>query len=216
LDTDERRRFAQLSHEYLIEQLQFTGSETLVTGTNRIKLNFNHPCKELIWVAKPVRTTNKTRWYDYNYADEADTSTASSLAVDGSSIFGGQYTSNYLVISDVNPPLYKNPFKNAILQLNGNDRFALREGDYFNRVQPFQHHTNAPVFNSINVYSFALKPEDHQPSGTLNMSRIDTATLMVTTLPEANNLKYEGINIYAVNYNVLRILSGMGGLAYSN
>jgi hypothetical protein len=216
LDTDERRRFAQLSHEYLIEQLQFTGSETLVAGTNRIKLNFNHPCKELIWVAKPVRTTNKTRWYDYNYADEADTSTASSLAVDGSSIFGGQYTSNYLVISDVNPPVYKNPFKNAILQLNGNDRFAVREGDYFNHVQPFQHHTNAPIFNSINVYSFALKPEDHQPSGTLNMSRIDTATLMVTTLPEANNLKYEGINIYAVNYNVLRILSGMGGLAYSN
>ncbi len=216
LDTDERRRFAQLSHEYLIEQLQFTGSETLVAGTNRIKLNFNHPCKELIWVAKPVRTTNKTRWYDYNYADEADTSTASSLAVGGSSKFGGQYTSNYLVISDVNPPVYKNPFKNAILQLNGNDRFAVREGEYFNRVQPFQHHTNAPIFNSINVYSFALKPEDHQPSGTLNMSRIDTATLMVTTLPEANNLKYEGINIYAVNYNVLRILSGMGGLAYSN
>jgi hypothetical protein len=216
LDTDERRRFAQLSHEYLIEQLQFTGSETLVAGTNRIKLNFNHPCKELIWVAKPVRTTNKTRWYDYNYADEADTSTASSLAVDGSSKLGGQYTSNYLVISDVNPPVYKNPFKNAILQLNGNDRFAVREGDYFNHVQPFQHHTNAPIFNSINVYSFALKPEDHQPSGTLNMSRIDTATLMVTTLPEANNLKYEGINIYAVNYNVLRILSGMGGLAYSN
>ena len=216
LDTDERRRFAQLSHEYLIEQLQFTGSETLVAGTNRIKLNFNHPCKELIWVAKPVRTTNNTRWYDYNYADEADTSTASSLAVDGSSKFGGQYTSNYLVISDVNPPLYKNPFKNAILQLNGNDRFAVREGDYFNHVQPFQHHTNAPIFNSINVYSFALKPEDHQPSGTLNMSRIDTATLMVTTVPEANSLKYEGINIYAVNYNVLRILSGMGGLAYSN
>ena len=217
LDTDERRRFAQLSHEYLIEQLQFTGSETLVAGTNRIKLNFNHPCKELIWVAKPVRTTNNTRWYDYNYADEADTTTASSLAVGGTSEFGGQYTSNYLVISDVNPPLYKNPFKNAILQLNGNDRFAVREGEYFNHVQPFQHHTNAPIFNSINVYSFALKPEDHQPSGTLNMSRIDTATLMVTTVPEnVNNLKYEGINIYAVNYNVLRILSGMGGLAYSN
>jgi hypothetical protein len=216
LDTDERRRFAQLSHEYLIEQLQFTGSETLVAGTNRIKLNFNHPCKELIWVAKPVRTTNKTRWYDYNYADAVDSSDASSLAVGGTSEFGGQYTSNFLVISDVNPPVYKNPFKNAILQLNGNDRFAVREGEYFNRVQPFQHHTNAPVFNSINVYSFALKPEDHQPSGTLNMSRIDTATLMVTTVPEDNSLKYEGINIYAVNYNVLRILSGMGGLAYSN
>ena len=96
------------------------------------------------------------------------------------------------------------------------DAFNVREGDYFNYVQPFQHHTNVPVHNSINVYSFALKPEDHQPSGTLNMSRIDTATLMVTAGPRDTGLTYEGVNIYAVNYNVLRILSGMGGLAYSN
>jgi hypothetical protein len=219
LDTDERRRFAQLSHEYLIEQLQFTGTEPLVAGTNRIKLNFNHPCKELIWVAKvaPSSTTfNKTRWYDYTNLDVADDNTSESLAYDGNSALGGQYTSNYLVISDVKPKTNSNPFTNAILQLNGNDRFAVREGDYFNYVQPFQHHTNVPVNNSINVYSFALKPEDHQPSGTLNMSRIDTATLMVTAKSAPTNQSYQGINIYAVNYNVLRILSGMGGLAYSN
>ena len=219
LDTDERRRFAQLSHEYLIEQLQFTGTEPLVAGTNRIKLNFNHPCKELIWVAKvaPSSTTfNKTRWYDYTNLDVVDDNTSESLAYDGNSALGGQYTSNYLVISDVKPKTNSNPFTNAILQLNGNDRFAVREGDYFNYVQPFQHHTNVPVNNSINVYSFALKPEDHQPSGTLNMSRIDTATLMVTAKSAPTNQSYQGINIYAVNYNVLRILSGMGGLAYSN
>ena len=219
LDTDERRRFAQLSHEYLIEQLQFTGTEPLVAGTNRIKLNFNHPCKELIWVAKvaPSSTTvNKTRWYDYTNLDVADDNTSESLAYGGDSALGGQYTSNYLVISDVKPKTNSNPFTNAILQLNGNDRFAVREGDYFNYVQPFQHHTNVPVNNSINVYSFALKPEDHQPSGTLNMSRIDTATLMVTAKSAPTNQSYQGINIYAVNYNVLRILSGMGGLAYSN
>ena len=140
---------------------------------------------------------------------------AYSVADGGSAIAGGQLTSNYLVISDVKPKNNVNPFTNAILQLNGNDRFAVREGDYFNYVQPFQHHTNVPVSNSINVYSFALKPEEHQPSGTLNMSRIDTATLMVTAKPSANT-SYQGINIYAVNYNVLRILSGMGGLAYSN
>jgi hypothetical protein len=216
LDTDERRRFAQLSHEYLIEQLQFTGTETLVAGTNRIKLNFNHPCKELIWVAKIPQELNKTRWYDYTNTNVADSNNSGTLGYGGNSILGGQYTSNYLVISDIKPTSNVNPFKNAILQLNGNDRFAVREGDYFNYVQPFQHHTNVPVHNSINVYSFALKPEDHQPSGTLNMSRIDTATLMVTAGPRDTGLTYEGVNIYAVNYNVLRILSGMGGLAYSN
>jgi len=216
LDTDERRRFAQLSHEYLIEQLQFTGTETLVAGTNRIKLNFNHPCKELIWVAKIPQDLNKTRWYDYTNTNLAEVDNSPSLGYNGSSKVGGQYTSNYLVISDIKPASNVNPFKNAILQLNGNDRFAVREGDYFNYVQPFQHHTNVPVHNSINVYSFALKPEDHQPSGTLNMSRIDTATLMVTAGDRDTGLTYEGVNIYAVNYNVLRILSGMGGLAYSN
>ena len=187
LDTDERRRFAQLSHEYLIEQLQFTGTENLVTGSNRIKLNFNHPCKELVWVAKNSLTADQDYWYNYT-------------------------TGAAMVGNDVSA----NPFTDAILQLNGNDRFAVRNGSYFNLVQPYQHHTNIPKNPGINVYSFALKPEDHQPSGTLNMSRIDTSTLMVNTETLPGAATYNGINIYAVNYNVLRILSGMGGLAYSN
>jgi hypothetical protein len=205
LDTDERRRFAQLSHEYLIEQLQFTGSETLNKGVNRIKLNFNHPCKELIWVAKSKGTYKKDRWYDYNFADAAVTEE-----------YAVSKTSN--IIFQVDPAAFRNPLKSAILQLNGNDRFAVREGLYFTHVQPYQHHTNVPVNNPINVYSFALKPEEHQPSGTLNMSRIDTATLMIDAEDPGTtaNYTYDGINIYAVNYNVLRILSGMGGLAYSN
>jgi len=203
LDTDERRRFAQLSHEYLIEQLQFTGTETLGTGSTRVKLNFNHPCKELVWVAKANATkTRNARWYDYSDMDVKD--------------------SNAIVPHNKS----KNPFEDAILQLNGNDRFAVRKGSYFNLVQPYQHHTNVSANPGINVYSFALKPEDHQPSGTLNMSRIDTATLMVNTVSRLQKnadrnggdeaIDYSGINIYAVNYNVLRILSGMGGLAYSN
>ena len=186
LDTDERRRFAQLSHEYLIEQLQFTGTENLSSGSNRIKLNFNHPCKELVWVAKTSNTSAGREWY------------------------------NYTTTPNIAPNGVENPFTDAILQLNGNDRFAVRKGSYFNLVQPYQHHTNIPSNPGINVYSFALKPEDHQPSGTLNMSRIDTATLMVTTDDLTGGATYSGINIYAVNYNVLRILSGMGGLAYSN
>jgi hypothetical protein len=115
-----------------------------------------------------------------------------------------------------------NPVKFAKLILNGNDRFYERPGRYFNLIQPFQHHENIPTNAGINVYSFALKPEEHQPSGTLNMSRIDTAILSLsfedktgtaaTDYDPAQSILY----VYAVNYNVLRILSGMGGLAYSN
>ena len=234
LDTDERRRFAQLSHEYLIEQLQFTGTETLNNNaTNRIKLNFNHPCKELIWVAKPNNYVKKACWYNYTDKDAVDltksiTEDLKPIGAVMSNNYTNFHSSNYMAGFDfmdtnMNPMSASTPFKDAILQLNGNDRFSVRDGTYFSFVQPYQHHTNIPNNPGINVYSFALKPEDHQPSGTLNMSRIDTATLMVTTKSLTNGaatnppaVTYDGINIYAVNYNVLRILSGMGGLAYSN
>ena len=151
-------------------------------------MNFNHPCKELIWVnkPKPARADHeKQTIYWNNFTDRnAD----------------NQYV------------LAKNPVTIAKIQLNGNDRFADRKGNYFSLVQPYQHHEHTPNnFNAgINVYSFAIKPEEHQPSGTLNMSRIDTAVLSVASKVDGS------IYIYTVNYNVLRILSGMGGLAYSN
>ena len=186
LDTDERRRFAQLSHEYLIEQLQFTGSDTITASSSpetmkSVRMTFNHPCKELIWT---VRKDGTNGVYWNNYSDS---------------------TSNLYELAE-------NPVLRAKIQLNGNDRFAERNGTYFSIVQPYQHHENTPSIynNGINVYSFALKPEEHQPSGTLNMSRIDTAVLSVSSSIAGS------ISVYAVNYNVLRILSGMGGLAYSN
>ena len=178
LDTDERRRFAQISHEYLIEQLQFTGDESLSGTNNKIKLNFNHPVKELIWV---VQNDSRT---------------------------GNNFTDDNTKSSGVNP------IANAKLQLNGHDRFSQRAGRYFNEVQPYQHHENIPA-TGINVYSFALKPEEQQPSGSANMSRIDNATLQMT-LTTAANAENPVVKVYATNYNVLRIMSGMGGLAYSN
>ena len=233
LDTDERRKFAQLSHEYLIEQLQFTGQETLSQST-RVKLNFNHPCKELIWVAK-LKPTLPQHWYNYNanlsggnYSLPINTTAFAEPNIDIDANTSNYYlgTSNssnipidYLdsgIIDNILPYTttnFVNPFNTCLLQLNGNDRFNVRDGTYFNLVQPYQHHTNIPLNRGINVYSFALKPEEHQPSGTLNMSRIDTAVLDVKTQGSAI---IGNINIYAVNYNVLRILSGMGGLAYSN
>ena len=104
-----------------------------------------------------------------------------------------------------------NPTSKALLQLNGHDRFAEETGKFFNYVQPHTHHSRTPSAG-INVYSFALNPEEHQPSGTCNFSRIDNATLTVTLSADSGSELY----VYGVNYNVLRIMSGMGGVAYSN
>jgi hypothetical protein len=208
LDTDERRRFAQVKHEYLIEQLQFSGDENVTTGsTTRVKLNFNHPCKEIIWVAKK---SEPEYWYNY---------TSSNIWNETGAILGSGVSDTHVLPSMVHGT---NPFGDCLLQLNGNDRFASRKGNYFSLVQPYQHHTAIPLNKGINVYSFSLKPEDHQPSGSLNMSRIDTAVLSLQ-IPTGygpagggSAANYSGAKIFAVNYNVLRILSGMGGLAYSN
>jgi hypothetical protein len=173
LDTDERRRFAQSSHEYLIEQVQeqiesITNNNPGQATVTNLRLNFNHPCKELIW----------------------------GCSNGGITTFSNQNGDN--------------PIQSAMLKLNGHDRFAERSGDYFNLVQPHTSHTNIPVGSGINVYSFATKPEDHQPSGTCNFSRIDNAQLVLNSAASGN------IYVWAVNYNVLRIMSGMGGLAFSN
>ena len=107
-----------------------------------------------------------------------------------------------------------NPIDKAVIQINGQDRFAERDGAYFNYVQPFQHWPNTPV-DGINTYSFALKPAEYQPSGTLNFSRVDYATLNL----ESKAIKKTGggsLSYYTMNYNILRVLGGMGGVAYSN
>ena len=176
LDTDERRRFAQVSHEYLIEQVQFSNrlnagladNDATKSPTNtQHELRFNHPVKELVWTV-----------------DEA--------GVD-------------VTVED------------ALLQLNGHDRFKRRSGKYFTTVQRYQHHSGSTnTTGSIpHVYSFALKPEEHQPSGTCNFSRIDNAVLNMNFKGNGASAAHT-LRVYAVNYNVLRIMSGMGGLAYSN
>lgn len=271
LDTEERRRFAQQSHEYLIEQVQFTGAESITSSSNKIQLNFNHPVKELFWVVQRdsfVDCSNPS-WVasvggpqPFNYSDDFSTeglimsllsqggsantavvqgagisSASNATAVLGmgatnqSSLIGAdtydlattaEFESgvNYLlakVILDSGVRCEgKNPVEVAKIQLNGQDRFTEREGSYFDRVQPYQHHTRTPS-TGINVYSFALRPEEHQPSGTCNFSRIDKATLQLTvSLNTVTGARTAQVRVYALNYNVLRVMSGMGGLAYSN
>jgi hypothetical protein len=276
LDTEERRRFAQQSHEYLIEQVQYTGAESITSSSNKIQLNFNHPVKELFWVVQrdsfvdcsnPAWIASVGGPQPFNYSDDfstegmimsllsqaASTSANANAGVAGgaaypnlaanatqlmgqgatqaSSLYGADTldTGGFLEFeSGVNYLLAKvildsgvrcegkNPVEVAKLQLNGQDRFTEREGAYFDRVQPFQHHTRTPT-TGINVYSFALRPEEHQPSGTCNFSRIDKATLQLTvSINTVVGARTAQVRVYALNYNVLRVMSGMGGLAYSN
>jgi hypothetical protein len=187
LDTEERRRFAQTSHEYLIEQLQFTGQETMTNGRGTYRLNFNHPCKAFYWhLEKAGIVTCDPFW---SGSAEVATGDAPNTLLDS-----------------------MNPVKSVKLQLNGHERFSERPGSYFSTVQPFQHHTRIPQMAWNGLYSFAISPEEHQPSGALNMSRIDTGRLVL----ELNDADDYNLFVYAINYNVLRILSGMGGLAFSN
>jgi hypothetical protein len=309
LDTDERRRMAQNPHEYLIEQLQFTGDESVGSSSNKIKLNFNHPVKELIWIVQPDSNVdycsslecgqllyNLLGAQPFNYTDAVDAlpnaihsfggkeatalnsssfindnlfNDAGAIDINGPGWWQGApagangggpqvqgsnaiwlsapnlagegpgYGQGYLgqapiagylensgvsdagafVLAETALLLHcwgNNPVVTAKLQLNGQDRFSEREGSYFDTVQPYQHHTATPD-TGINVYSFALRPEEHQPSGSCNFSRIDNATLqLVLSNATVEGVKTAKVRVYATNYNVLRVMSGMGGLAYSN
>jgi hypothetical protein len=269
LDTEERRRFAQQSHEYLIEQVQYTGAESITSSSNKIQLNFNHPVKELFWVVQrdsfvdcsnPFWMASVGGPQPFNYSDDfsseglvmslltsasgsAGTAATIPLGANGTELTGTSATNVYGAdnltavnslssLVEVNATVNyllaktilccgvrcegKNPVEVAKIQLNGQDRFTEREGSYFDRVQPYQHHCRTPS-TGINVYSFALRPEEHQPSGTCNFSRIDKATLQLTvSLNTVTGSRTAQVRVYALNYNVLRVMSGMGGLAYSN
>ena len=182
LDTDERRRFAQVSHEYLIEQVQHTGTEsvgkTSAAGISKsITLTYNHPVKALFWSWVGAADTDKLKSY------------------------------------------------NAKLQLNGHDRFSEQDNLYFTGVQPYEcglrpEGQAAPSSITAGMYSFCLKPGEHQPSGSCNFSRIDNARLNFSACKSkddtAGNTVDISCNVFALNYNVLRVMSGMGGLTYSN
>ena len=338
LDSEERKKFAQASHEYLIEQLQFTGSESLISNS-KIRLNFNHPSKYLVWTPHLEKYITRNEWlvYSNNLEDmktrfakllyigtrlnlEVNTTTSpytlkirntaseiyssgdlfeSTAVVTGVTenvanalskievklvsqertdqqvtliskandletlveelLINMIVTKNNLTMEDLSIPITElvddskfnkniadiskvsiinyhnygnfldgsdNPVYSGKLQLNGHDRFQSRDGNYFNYVQPLQHFSNTPA-DGINVYSFSLKAEDHQPTGTCNFSRIDNATLHVEVgmyNENADKSKYSIyylmqsslINVYTMNYNVLRVMSGMAGQAYSN
>ena len=223
LDTDERRRFSQASHEYLIEQVQISDGNVVDVGTvsTSYLLNIYHPVKEITWVfVDNIHSTKNNynsgnRWFHF-----------------------GKYFETGLDVDSNRDVYMQDMFGSAKLLFNGQDRFIEQPADYFRRVQILEHHTNYPrtpllpgcpqnVTRSgfrqyIYNYSFAISPEEHQPSGTSNFSRLENATIWFKFIDPitGNNLYTIGhsyrIKIFATNYNILRIISGMGGLAYSS
>ncbi|MCJ7637747.1 MAG: hypothetical protein MUO21_09690 [Nitrososphaeraceae archaeon] len=323
LDTEERRRFALVGHEYLIEQVQFNGVEPVCAAETTYVLDFNHPTKELIWAVRNgkyssgksfVYYTNKDKW-SVKKACKVIIEKSISLCINPESQVGGTWigvpphcyetvgtfnvTNKYneyiyvnpesltlkqhlhhhnnngitnkihadivvhnngstkvdinnivttLTIADLSIPVEEmhdtrynpcdpkvnifsnygifidgsvNPIEYALLKFNGHDRFDRREGEYFNYVQPEQHHSNTPK-DGINCYSFSLYPEQHQPSGTANLSRIESSVLTIwfkeLEKDQNNNQSYfnheNELYIFAHSYNILRIYAGLSGLAY--
>lgn len=187
LETDERRRVAAGDHEYLIEQLQISTPQAVRIGTNKamIPLYFNHCCKEFIWVVQQARMKGLREWF--NFADTPQ--------------YGW-------------PGATQDQMATALLRLDGSDRFYVRNAPYFRLTQPFMHHTNTPPPpDYIYLYSFSLDPEGEQPAGSLNCSKIEDIIMSLTFTPESSAFE-RTVQFYTVNYNVLRIVGGLGGLVF--
>jgi hypothetical protein len=230
LDTEERRRFAQKGHEYLIEQVQHTGVDAVTSGdTKNIRLSYNHPVKELVWAVTGASSAEDKLWnFSSNVATgdvvvESDPSAVSEsncyvplTQATGVPLFSaGANGGLRLVEEGASSAAAVGPLDTFKLVLNGQDRFKEQTGKYFNQVQPFNHHSGCPM-PGVYAYSFALKPEEHQPTGTCNFSRIDNAQVALKIKSSMASGAATSLNMFATNYNVLRIQSGMGGLAFSN
>lgn len=183
LDDEERTRFSQSRHEYLIEQTFFNGEKTIDGLSRRFRVGFTQPCKEMMWVSQLTLAQKPWNNEHFNYTD--------SLTGDGNSI-----------ITD------------ETIVFNGQERVDMRDSGYFTLIQPYQHHRSTPA-EGINVYSFGLHPEKHQPSGTANLSRIDDVSLSIRAISTINPKHTAKLRIYGMVYNILRVSNGIAGLVFS-
>jgi hypothetical protein len=181
LEGAERKVFSQASHEYLIATWQWGGEETANTSSYRQKLSFSHPTQELVWCFLPEANilNNANRWSDYTMSGSSD---------------------QWYQGSDV--------LNTARILLNTTERVSVQPAAYYNLLIPFWHHTRVPAKEGIYVYSFALNPEQHQPSGSCNFSRLENVSLDFSLNTGTSNVR---IYTYARSFNIFRVISGMGG-----
>lgn len=225
LDGPERRMFAQTAHEYLIEQVQSIRNVMSSSESLTVELTFNHPLKNIVWVGQKN-----------NYTVQLDQSLGTT-AYDNKYFLSQLYDYTALPTNDIDPnSIYKlnsDIVKTAQIKINGLQRFVPREGSYFRTVQPNMYisRENSSISKyqnsyryfggNIYMYNFCLYSDIHKPSGELNVSRVDNIILSLTMNPYATDIAdpkkvYDyTFYIYAVNYNTLRIASGMAGLVFN-
>lgn len=223
LDKEERERFASVTHEYLISQI-YTSSFLGIIGNKTLDLNLHHPTKQLIWTTKRSDISSYNNWTNYTNWSNPD--------LNPSTASYNQYLQSIGEINNLNisPNKSNKEFfdqqilKNARILFNGEERFTAQDFEYFNYLQPFEYNIRSPS-PGIYVYSFSVEKEVYQPSGACNMARINKVQLQVecTKVPsrvsQNDTLQFLygfDINVYAVNYNILRIMAGMGGLVFTN
>lgn len=190
LDDEERIRFTQARHEYLIEQLQYEGEQTIDGMHQKFKIGFSQPTKEIIFVSQLTEALNTRINQHFNYTDSLLTNCC------------GEY-------------IGRNILTKASIIFNGQERVSYRDISYYSDVQIYQNHTHGPR-EGINVYSFSINPEKHQPSGAANLTQIDNIRLRIETVPKINICRTAKLRTYCLSYNVLRIATGISGLVFTN
>jgi hypothetical protein len=221
LDVEERRSFVSQTHEYVIEQVQYTPPYSLTGNQNTatISVDFNHPIKEFLFVIQRDAMINRNEWF--NYSSLAINEPANGLLLPPNV--------NYIGVANITGAPYVAPtgrtdlLDTAILQLDGYDRFSSRNALFFRVQQPYEHHTFTPVESYIYNYCFALRPEDIQPTGSMNASRIDSITWQIQmnaalTSPLLPSYQQRGncrVVVYGHNYNIFRVINGFGGLLFT-
>jgi len=210
LDVDEKRLFAQTSHEYLIEQVQFTGDESVtVNSSNDITLNHYGYVKELVWVATDQTNSTNNHAFNYLYNNQSNPRTFATYNNSNVSL----YTGDYIGYEQYKPSLVNDTeiITNALILFDGKERVIEQKSDYFAKKQVMDFHGGTPA-PGIYVYSFCLQPENYKPTGGVQFNTINNIVLRLTI---ANISPAPKIKIFVVSHNILRIMSGMGGLAYT-
>lgn len=252
LGEDERKKFAAVSHEYLIKQgYQRRIYLGLMRGPNTLEMNLLHPVTELLWFLRRASAVNNNDWFNYtdnnlpelltiynktnkdsyllNKANITFTDTSNNQIIIDQNLLNAiipfQNAVNENLLFDDNADIINRKdfdlfsiMKNAQLKFNGNDRFYIRNKEYFENLQVYKYHSGTGR-KGLYVYSFSLKPEDEQPSGTCNMSRISEQQFYLNIYQTNNTLRTSDkfdLHLYAPNYNIFRIMGGIGSIVFSN
>ena len=229
LDTEERRQFAQNEQTYLIEQTQRqfeTVSTISSTEANQtISINFKHPVKEIYWifgnnVGEYSIYPERPNFISRNFIQGTNyiINNVTNQTIPGALMNTGNLDGDQLILLSASNfyGFLENPLSTAKIVFGSQDRTPLRTFQYFNEQQPYYYHSGKPQVG-IYSYSFALHPEDYQPTGTCNFSRLNNPQFQFNVTPYAATRPVSmstNIRLYALNYNVLKISSGYGTLQY--